>query len=81
MASDYAKRAMDAVKKISKKNPEKTSFTATETGARREALKRFAEKPTFDKTMKKRMLGHVGMVAAPSQQETEDMISGKRGRY
>lgn len=81
MASGYAKRAMATVKKLSKDNPGKTSFTATETGARKEALKRFAAGPARLKGLAKGSPGGTirRPMGEPSSDEIENMISG-RGR-
>lgn len=82
MAYSYAKRAMSTVKKLTKGNPSKTSFTATETGARKEALKNLASGPASLKGLAKGSSGGTirRPMREPSSDEIEDMISGKKRR-
>lgn len=76
--SSYVVRAMQRVSDIQKVNPKRTRFTATDTGARKEALRRLAEgkqtsmPASVAKMMRTGKKG--GNFKAPSTQEMDDMI-------
>lgn len=79
MAGSYAKAAMARVKAIQKRNPKQTSFTATETGARRQALSNLANRGT--QSLKRAARGSSGgkiqrPLEAPSSGDIDKMIKG-----
>lgn len=81
--SSYVVRAMQRVADIQKVNPKRKRFTASDTGASREAIRRLAagkssSMPTALQRMMKTGKRNPVPFKAPSTNEMEDMIKGRK---